>query len=86
MDLSISINLDNAAFDDDHAHYETARILSVLAARIKAGQLDLTGPVSHGLTLKDIEGNTVGSVSVLENVKDMLARHARRFPQSEGGA
>jgi len=49
----VTINLDNAAFDDDW-EYEAVRILRQLADRIRDGQHDDT------TVLMDVNGNRVG--------------------------
>ena len=52
--IIIKINTSNAAFDGS-TEYETARILRELAGRIEDG--------GEPEKLKDINGNTVGTVS-----------------------
>ena len=54
MTITITIKTDNAAFDDPN---ELSRILSLLAARSRAGETTL-----DGLRLFDINGNKVGVV------------------------
>lgn len=65
MKLTIEVELDNAAFDDDRdgieqegSMFETARILRVLAGRFAAGSWPMEGPIM------DANGNTVGLVRV----------------------
>lgn len=63
MKTTISINMGNDAFTD-HPGGEVARILRDLAAR-----LDMDGSFGqHGYeeTLRDYNGNTVGTISVSE--------------------
>jgi hypothetical protein len=60
MTITIRIDTDNAAFDDDKAsgaHTEIARLLAGIAARF-----DTDGP--HDGPLMDINGNTVGTVTI----------------------
>ena len=64
MDIRITINTDNSAFED-HPEIETARILRVLADRIYADG-DIDADYDH--PLKDINGNTVGSLTATEEV------------------
>lgn len=62
MNITIEINCDNAAFEDD-AGREVARILADLASKLPR----LRNPAKwDGLTLCDINGNTVGKVTVEE--------------------
>ena len=58
MELMININLDNAAFEDDPGA-EVARILHNLAASYEE-----RGHVQDTRTLRDRNGNTVGSARV----------------------
>lgn len=53
MDITITINCDNAAFEDD-AHGEVA---SILLEWIESGELS-------NRKLRDANGNTVGSVEI----------------------
>lgn len=53
MNITIKINTDTEAFEDD-ADTEVTRILRALAARIDLEGLDT-------FALRDINGNTVGS-------------------------
>lgn len=59
MEITITINTDNDAFADGNLETEVARILNYLAARVKVGGVD-TYPI------KDINGNTVGEMNVLD--------------------
>lgn len=54
-DVRITIDTGNAAFDDGNREAEVARILREAADRIEAGAEDFT--------LRDINGNKVGSVT-----------------------
>jgi hypothetical protein len=54
-DVRITIDTGNAAFDDGNREYEVARILREAADRIENGAEDFT--------LRDINGNKVGSVT-----------------------
>lgn len=56
MDITITINTDNAAFQDD-AGIEVARILRQLAGNLELWQ----GKNEFSLGLRDINGNKVGS-------------------------
>ncbi len=59
MTVTITINTDNAAFQPDPAE-EVARILELTARRLtSAGYIDT-------MTLRDINGNTVGELSTDE--------------------
>lgn len=53
--FNLSLEMDNAAFDDDAA-LELARILRELADRIEQDGLDSGEPIR----LRDVNGNTVG--------------------------
>lgn len=60
MTITIRLTTDNAAFDNDrasHAHTEIARLVAEVARRF-----DTDGPFDGPLV--DINGNTVGTVSV----------------------
>ena len=61
MDITITINTDNAAFEDDPAS-EVAGILRDLAGLIY--RQGVTTGTSYGLL--DSNGNTVGSVEVTD--------------------
>lgn len=59
MTLTLTIEMDNAAFDGVvNRHDEAARILRVAAKRIQAG--------AWAMPLMDINGNKVGKVEVAE--------------------
>lgn len=55
--FTLNIETSNAAFQDDAAHHEIARILRDLAERFDNG-------VDSG-TVKDTNGNTVGSFALM---------------------
>jgi len=57
MKANITINMDNAAFDDDPMH-ELGRILNCLVLNIKNGVFTL----GDNTTLRNINGNCVGSM------------------------
>jgi hypothetical protein len=59
MDITITINCDNAAFSP-RAGYEVARILRRLANEFSECNAHLV----DGTKLRDINGNTVGIVKV----------------------
>lgn len=59
MDITITINTDNAAFEDDYAR-EVERILLDVARRIKHEGRE----AGASFSLRDINGNTVGKVVV----------------------
>lgn len=68
MRVTITIDTDNAAFEDSLG-YEVARVLRKLADTFNAHSalLDVDGEHLHeldGHKLRDINGNTVGSVKV----------------------
>ena len=60
MKFKLTITMDNAAFEDANNGYEVARILRELANRIEG--MELTR--GDSLSLRDSNGNTVGSVTV----------------------
>lgn len=62
MDLRINIEIDNHAFEEDPTH-ETSKILKILAKKIEQSR---SFPLSGWTTrVRDTNGNTVGSASVL---------------------
>jgi hypothetical protein len=61
MDYIIRINADNAAFDDAPG-FEVARILRRLADKVEGGQ--------QAGFLYDINGNTVGHLTVIHDGED----------------
>ncbi len=60
MKFTCSIELDNAAFEGDDLPVELARILTELGTKIVSGEYNF--PIS----LKDFNGNTVGSAKLTE--------------------
>jgi hypothetical protein len=63
MTITIIIRTDNAAFDPDNGgpEHEVARILTYYARQLQDGLRNLQiGPMK----LRDINGNTVGAVTV----------------------
>ena len=60
MKFTITINMDNAAFEDGNAGPECARILRDLADECDTCDMQ-PGPV---LSLRDVNGNTVGEAVV----------------------
>ena len=58
MTLHLKLNMDNAAFEDSKRE-ETARILTKLAESIATG--------GHSEKLKDINGNTCGTIAYSKN-------------------
>jgi len=65
MLLSISIEMDNAAFEDDGSEVE--RILINLAHRLHGHIHNGYFPVDFDTPLSDVNGNTVGKAFVVEN-------------------
>jgi hypothetical protein len=63
MKIIITINCDNAAFTEDPS-VEVARILQKYAARLRESYPPLED--LEGDTLRDINGNTVGAVQVVD--------------------
>lgn len=63
MKLRIEIDLDNAAFEDDRE--ELPRLLMQITAQFRGRAI---GPIS--MTLRDSNGNTVGTVEVTDLAKD----------------
>jgi hypothetical protein len=62
MKATITISMDNAAFADDAAGEEVARILRNLADKIGGeGVHQIAGA---NITLRDVNGNTVGKFTV----------------------
>ena len=66
MNITITINTDNAAFEDDPSS-EVARILRQLIDRLTRGAAADDLQEADGIKLRDINGNMVGSVSVEED-------------------
>ena len=60
--LTLTINMSNAAFDDGNEHFEVARILAVAASGIQEA-----GAVPEHAVLRDLNGNTVGEITVRRN-------------------
>lgn len=59
MRATITINMDNAAFDDTQ-QYELARILAKLANTVQGSSItDI-----NGQSIRDINGNVVGSIKI----------------------
>ena len=65
MRLSIEIDMDNAAFEDDPG--ELGRILRDGSERVDL-HLEHAPDTTFSCKLRDINGNTVGSVSLTETV------------------
>lgn len=59
--FTCTINLDNAAFVDDHAELE--RILTLIG---KTAIIDQWGPVPGTRRIHDANGNTVGTWTITE--------------------
>jgi hypothetical protein len=66
MTITITIQTDNAAFaiDNGGPEQEVARILHKLAAELSDGLTNI--PITGRKNLRDINGNTVGSVLIRE--------------------
>lgn len=62
MKAIIEIEMDNAAFEDD-LHGELQRILGTVPRKVY-GQLSCAGGTRKADLLKDVNGNTVGTVRV----------------------
>lgn len=64
MEIVIRIKTDNAAFDMENGgpEAEVARILKDYARQITDGLTN--AGIGHGRKLRDVNGNTVGSVEV----------------------
>ena len=58
MTVTISIQCENAAFEEPDSGRELARILRQLAEQFEDGQVPGT--------LRDVNGNTVGEVSIFD--------------------
>ncbi len=63
MKLTLTIDMDNAAFEDAQ-HIESARILRVAADKIEAGEIGEEAGLDGRLALMDINGNKVGQLKV----------------------
>jgi hypothetical protein len=57
MTATIKINMDNAAFDGENRIPETCRILRDIADRLEQGK--------NVSPIRDINGNSVGTISVI---------------------
>ena len=64
QDVTITIECQNAAFEQDQAA-EVARILRTLAGKIEARPGNMENR-SHAETLRDINGNSVGEMRIGE--------------------
>lgn len=66
-EIRITIRTANAAFADDDGSYEVARILSDLTARIVQwdGNIDNWSP--DAIPLRDVNGNRVGQLEVVDS-------------------
>lgn len=68
MRAIITIDMDGAAFEDDNAGPELARILRVAADAAEAGQFNARSGLDYyyrdGLPLRDINGNRVGEMRI----------------------
>jgi hypothetical protein len=62
--FSLTIDTDNAAFQDGQASQEVARILAQLADKLQRGAFADDLREADGAKLRDVNGNTVGSVQV----------------------
>lgn len=60
MTITIKIDTGNAAFQGDNKHPEIVRIVQEWAARLTTGNRWSNYPP----TLRDVNGNTVGTVTV----------------------
>lgn len=69
MDLTIRIDCDNAAFDEDNLGPEVARILRGIAAQVE-GAREVDIDTLKTLPLHDINGNKVGTVRLAGTDKE----------------
>ncbi len=76
MTLTLTMNLDNAAFDEGYAGFESARILIALANQLEKVD-DITG---FECPLMDINGNRVGNVTIAETHTQPAASNAVNRP------
>lgn len=70
MKINITINADNAAFEEGGLEAEVARILGELARRLNDGLVNMQLERRMGrapLLLRDINGNIVGALEVEED-------------------
>ncbi len=66
MKLKLEIVADNAAFEEALG-FELARILREAANRLELAVWDVPGPI--GMVLRDVNGNTVGQLTVTKGRK-----------------
>jgi hypothetical protein len=64
MNITITINTDNAAFHEDYSGVEVARILRKLADEMETAAYDQDESCGH--PLMDYNGNKVGRYEVTE--------------------
>lgn len=62
MKFTLEINMDNAAFDEDFGTPEVARILTETAVYLTKFEL-----ISWPFTVRDSNGNTVGTATITED-------------------
>ena len=67
MQLTITIDMDNAAFEDDPE--EVGRILKVAGDKVERS-LGYAPDADFSCKLQDINGNTVGSASLITDPAD----------------
>lgn len=74
MQLTITINCDNAAFDDGYSDHgaadESARILMNLANQLKGQDFDPNEPFDS-IPLRDVNGNRVGKCEIASSACDI---------------
>jgi hypothetical protein len=61
--LSITIELDNDAFQENDRDFEVARILGNVIERVESGLLNENTSGIMG-TLRDVNGNTIGALTL----------------------
>lgn len=66
--VTITIETDNAAFEDNGVEYEVSEILRKLAVKIKCGFVEGAFPGK----LRDTNGNTCGQVNIINARKSKL--------------
>jgi hypothetical protein len=66
MELTITIDTDNAAFEEAGVEFEAARILRAFARTIENNGM----PIGSTWKLRDINGNTVGAAETTEDEEE----------------
>lgn len=70
MKMKIEFSMDNAAFEDDYAGHEVARILEKLAGQCKHLNADGIFTIMDEERIMDVNGNTAGQVTVDPEIEE----------------